>query len=227
MLELSLPAEDYAQRMPSELSGGEQQQVGIVRAIIAQPKILLMDEPFSAFLMQSRVSSAELDQSIHDQFGMTTIFVTRQYRRGFKLGGIGLLFCRMEDSSRVATPEILSSPATSFADLFGGVQHESCCFLQLSGIALANRLAALNLHLQLSLLTLLVAILQPFRLLIYLHSHKKVANWVLQIAGIFRTIPSNGLAGTHIPLVELAHCRLDCSGDLRYFPDFRKCLSRL
>lgn len=39
---------DYAQRQPSELSGGEQQRVGILRAIAANPKIVLMDEPFSA-----------------------------------------------------------------------------------------------------------------------------------------------------------------------------------
>ena len=43
---MGLPAAEYANRMPSELSGGEQQRIGIVRAIIGEPKILLMDEPF-------------------------------------------------------------------------------------------------------------------------------------------------------------------------------------
>ena len=45
---VGLPAAEYAKRMPSELSGGEQQRIGIIRAIIGEPKILLMDEPFSA-----------------------------------------------------------------------------------------------------------------------------------------------------------------------------------
>ena len=45
---VGLPASDYADRKPHELSGGEQQRIGIVRAIIAEPRILLMDEPFSA-----------------------------------------------------------------------------------------------------------------------------------------------------------------------------------
>ena len=42
---VGLPAAEYANRKPSELSGGEQQRIGIVRAIIGEPKILLMDEP--------------------------------------------------------------------------------------------------------------------------------------------------------------------------------------
>ena len=125
LLELvGLPAEDYAQRMPSELSGGEQQRVGIVRAIIAQPKILLMDEPFSALDAISRKQLQSLTKSIHDQFGMTTIFVTHDTDEALKLGN-RIAVLQDGEIRQVATPdEILSSPATSFvADLFGGVQH--------------------------------------------------------------------------------------------------------
>lgn len=64
-------------------------------------------------------------------------------------------------------------------------------------------LAALGQHLQLSLLTLLVAIFLIIPLAIYLHSHKKTANWVLQIAGIFQTIPSMALLGLFIPLMGI------------------------
>ena len=64
-------------------------------------------------------------------------------------------------------------------------------------------LVALGQHLQLSLLTLLVAIFLTIPLAIYLHSHKKVANWVLQIAGIFQTIPSMALLGLFIPLMGI------------------------
>ena len=125
LLELvGLPAEDYAQRMPSELSGGEQQRVGIVRAIIAQPKILLMDEPFSALDAISRKQLQGLTKSIHDRFGMTTIFVTHDTDEALKLGN-RIAVLQDGEIRQVATPEeILAAPATSFvADLFGGVQH--------------------------------------------------------------------------------------------------------
>ncbi|EHO22116.1 hypothetical protein HMPREF9466_00205 [Fusobacterium necrophorum subsp. funduliforme 1_1_36S] len=48
MKRVGLNPEKYANRYPRDLSGGEQQRVGILRAIIFNPKILLMDEPFSA-----------------------------------------------------------------------------------------------------------------------------------------------------------------------------------
>ena len=64
-------------------------------------------------------------------------------------------------------------------------------------------LAALGQHLQLSLLTLLVAIFLTIPIAINLHSHKKAANWVLQIAGIFQTIPSMALLGLFIPLMGI------------------------
>ena len=109
---------------PRQLSGGEQQRVGIVRAIIAQPKILLMDEPFSALDAISRKQLQGLTKSIHDQFGMTTIFVTHDTDEALKLGN-RIAVLQDGEIRQVATPEeILSAPATSFvADLFGGVQH--------------------------------------------------------------------------------------------------------
>ena len=64
-------------------------------------------------------------------------------------------------------------------------------------------LAALGQHLQLSLLTLLVAIFLTIPLAIYLHSHKKAANWVLQIAGIFQTIHSMALMGLFIHITGI------------------------
>lgn len=64
-------------------------------------------------------------------------------------------------------------------------------------------LTALSQHLQLSLLTLLLAILLAIPLAVYLRYHEKLADWVLQIAGIFQTIPSLALLGLFIPLMGI------------------------
>ena len=83
---VGLPVSDYADRKPHELSGGEQQRIGIVRAIIAEPKILLMDEPFSALDAISRKQLQTLTKDLHNEFGMTTIFVTHDTDEALKLG---------------------------------------------------------------------------------------------------------------------------------------------
>ena len=62
---------------------------------------------------------------------------------------------------------------------------------------------ALSQHLQLSLLTLLLAIFIAIPLAVYLRYHEKLADWVLQIAGIFQTIPSLALLGLFIPLMGI------------------------
>ena len=62
---------------------------------------------------------------------------------------------------------------------------------------------ALSQHLQLSLLTLLLAIFIAVPLAVLLRYHEKMADWVLQIAGIFQTIPSLALLGLFIPLMGI------------------------
>ena len=121
---VGLPAAEYAERMPSELSGGEQQRIGIVRAIIAEPKILLMDEPFSALDAISRKQLQSLTKDLHKEFGMTTIFVTHDTDEALKLGD-RIAVLQDGEICQVADPEIiLQAPATDFvANLFGGGLH--------------------------------------------------------------------------------------------------------
>ena len=121
---VGLPAVDYAYRLPSELSGGEQQRIGIVRAIIAEPRILLMDEPFSALDAISRKQLQALTKDLHKEFGMTTIFVTHDTDEALKLcARVAVL--HEGAIVQVANAEtILAQPANDFvADLFGGAHH--------------------------------------------------------------------------------------------------------
>lgn len=122
---VGLPAKEYAGRLPSMLSGGEQQRVGIVRAIIGEPKILLMDEPFSALDAISRKQLQVLTKKLHNEFGVTIIFVTHDTDEALLLADrIAVLqngqICQIDKPN-----VILENPANDFvANLFGGVKHE-------------------------------------------------------------------------------------------------------
>lgn len=63
-------------RFASRLSGGEQQRAAIARALIVNPKVLLMDEPFSALNEELRLEMRELLHRIHKENKITIVFVT-------------------------------------------------------------------------------------------------------------------------------------------------------
>jgi NitT/TauT family transport system ATP-binding protein len=67
---------DFHKRRPHELSGGMQQRVALCRALIQRPKVMLMDEPFSALDALTRAELAAELQRVHMEQGATTVFVT-------------------------------------------------------------------------------------------------------------------------------------------------------
>lgn len=110
---VGLPA-DLAERFPAELSGGQAQRVGIARALAAGPDILLMDEPFSAVDAITRASLQDELKRIHQQTGITVLFVTHDIDEALDLGDRVLV---MEEGRAVqyAPPaEVLHAPATNF-----------------------------------------------------------------------------------------------------------------
>ncbi|HWJ06906.1 MAG TPA: ABC transporter ATP-binding protein [Steroidobacteraceae bacterium] len=76
----------YADVYPHELSGGEQQRVGVARALAAEPNLLLMDEPFGALdpILRGKAQDDLLD--IQRRFGTTIILVTHDIDEAFRLG---------------------------------------------------------------------------------------------------------------------------------------------
>ena len=111
---VGLEALKYKDRYPIELSGGEQQRVGILRAIIAQPKILLMDEPFSALDPISRKSLQMLTKSLHKEFNMTIVFVTHDMSEALDIAD---RICVMKEGEilQIASPkDIRENPANEY-----------------------------------------------------------------------------------------------------------------
>ena len=115
---VGLDPKHYMNRLPKELSGGEKQRVGILRAIIANPKILLMDEPFSALDPLSKVQLQDLIKSLHNEYKMTTVFVTHDMDEAMKLAD---RICVLKEGKvvQIATPEVLKeNPEDDFVREF-------------------------------------------------------------------------------------------------------------
>jgi len=66
----------HRDRLPSQLSGGEGQRVGVARAIAAKPRIVLMDEPFGALDPLTRDALGEDYRRLHNELGLTTVMIT-------------------------------------------------------------------------------------------------------------------------------------------------------
>ncbi|CAM4363876.1 Glycine betaine/carnitine/choline transport ATP-binding protein OpuCA [Mycobacterium basiliense] len=111
-----------ATRYPAQLSGGEQQRVGVARALAADPPILLMDEPFSAVDPVVRHDLQNEILRLQDQLHKTIVFVTHDIDEAFKLGDVVAVFAPGGRLQQCAQPtRLLSRPANEFVSKFIGL----------------------------------------------------------------------------------------------------------
>ena len=82
---VEMPYEQYANKYPSEMSGGQQQRIGILRALAASPPIVLMDEPFSALDPMTRRSLQQEVKGLQQKLHKTFIFVTHDMAEALDL----------------------------------------------------------------------------------------------------------------------------------------------
>ena len=107
------PAE-FRDRYPSQLSGGQQQRVGLVRALAAEPPIMLLDEPFGAIDAITRASLQEELLRIHRGSGKTFVFVTHDVSEALRLATKVLVIDRGHVEQYAAPDELRAHPATPF-----------------------------------------------------------------------------------------------------------------
>ena len=105
-------------RFPSELSGGQRQRVALARALARKPKILLLDEPFGALDAKVRRELRGALRTIHNDLGLTSIFVTHDHEEAFTLADRVAVLNRGKVEQFASPDEIESRPATEFVRNF-------------------------------------------------------------------------------------------------------------
>ena len=121
LLELvNLPYEQYAHKYPSEMSGGQQQRIGILRALAASPPIVLMDEPFSALDPMTRRTLQQEVRSLQQKLNKTFVFVTHDMEEALDLADV-IIFMDHGRIVQTAPPEeMLAHPASGLIQDFLG-----------------------------------------------------------------------------------------------------------
>ena len=114
LMELMGLSQDLDARFPHLLSGGEQQRVGLCRALLLQPKLLLLDEPFSALDPIARIGLYDLFVELRDRESVSTVLVTHDIREALRLAD-HLVILRggvLQQSGDVAS--VVASPANDY-----------------------------------------------------------------------------------------------------------------
>lgn len=105
---------EMLKRYPAELSGGQQQRVGIARALAANPRILLMDEPFGALDEITRQTMQDEILRLQKELELTIVFITHDIREAMKLGDKVLVMDAGEAVQHDVPEMIRECPANEF-----------------------------------------------------------------------------------------------------------------
>lgn len=132
---LRLDPETYRRKYPHQLSGGEQQRVGVARALAADPDLLLMDEPFAAVDPITRDALQGELKRIHRATGKTVVFVTHDIEEALRLATMIAIMERGRLVQVGAPLDIVERPASDFVRDFVGVQGIALKLLSVRRVA--------------------------------------------------------------------------------------------
>ena len=107
---------------PSQLSGGQRQRVALARALAADPKVLLLDEPFGALDAKVRQELRQWLRRLHDEIHVTSVFVTHDQEEAFEVADRVVIMNKGQIEQTGSPQEIFERPATPFVmDFLGNV----------------------------------------------------------------------------------------------------------
>ena len=110
----------YGNRFPSQLSGGQRQRVALARALAVQPRVLLLDEPFSALDAKVRKELRAWLRNLHDEMHVTTVIVTHDQEEAMEVAD-RIVVMNEGRIEQIGSPaEIYDQPATPFVMSFVG-----------------------------------------------------------------------------------------------------------
>jgi sulfate/thiosulfate transport system ATP-binding protein len=110
--------EGLGKRYPSQLSGGQRQRVALARALAIEPRMLLLDEPFGALDAKVRKELRHWLRHIHDQAGVTSVFVTHDQDEAFELADLVAVMHAGKIEQYGAPAEVRRNPETKFVREF-------------------------------------------------------------------------------------------------------------
>ncbi|MDR3426153.1 ABC transporter ATP-binding protein [Silvimonas sp.] len=117
---VAMDPDRFLQRYPREMSGGQQQRIGVIRALAADAPVLLMDEPFGAVDPINREQIQNEFQQMQRQLGKTVLMVSHDIDEAIKLGDQIAVFRQGRMVQCAGADEILAHPADEFVASFVG-----------------------------------------------------------------------------------------------------------
>ena len=114
LLELGDLRADLKQRYPYELSGGQQHRVGLCRALMLEPKILLLDEPFSAIDAITRYEIQEAFRALQRKLEFSAVLVTHDFREAQRLADHMLVLADGQVAQQGELADVLANPEPTF-----------------------------------------------------------------------------------------------------------------
>ncbi len=114
--------EGLERSLPSQLSGGQRQRIALARALAAEPKVLLLDEPFGALDAKVRQELRQWLRRLHDELHVTSVFVTHDQEEAFEVADRVVIMNHGRIEQTGTPEEIFENPANPFVmDFLGNV----------------------------------------------------------------------------------------------------------